>query len=79
MSDLVMKWTADTAKLLVGRVITEVRYLTEEERDNLGWNSRSIVIILNDGTAIYPSQDDEGNDAGALFTTSKTLPTIPVI
>ena len=27
---------------------------------------------------ITPSQDDEGNDAGAIFTNIKELPTIPV-
>lgn len=57
----------------------KVRYLTEAEKNNLGWYRRSIVLHLDDGNIIYPSQDDEGNDAGALFTNDKDNPTIPVL
>ena len=66
-------------KLLLGRKITSVRYMTEEERKGLGWSHASIVIGLDDNTLLYPSMDDEGNDAGALFTTHASLQTIPVI
>jgi hypothetical protein len=37
----------------------------------LGWSSRSIVIHFTDGTVIFPSADDEGNNAGALFGMNK--------
>lgn len=72
-------WGDRVADLLVGRTITAVRYLTEEERDDLGWYDRSVVIVLSDGVMLFPSRDDEGNGAGALFTTSDDLPTVPVI
>jgi hypothetical protein len=78
MKDLENKWTTDIAALLVGKKITKVRYMTEAERDQIGWDARPIVIILDDGTALYPSQDDEGNNAGSIFTNSDSLPTIPV-
>lgn len=78
-TDYAKTWGDKVAKELVGKVIVAVRYLTEEEREELGWYNRSIVIQLNDGTLIWPSQDDEGNDAGALFTTLAKLPTVPVI
>jgi len=72
-------WGDKAAALLIGRTIKNVRYLTNEERKTLGWYSRSLVVILDDGTHIWPSADDEGNDAGALFTTDSNLMTIPVI
>jgi hypothetical protein len=60
-------WTEYAKKQLEGRTITEVRYMTEEERENLGWYSRSVVLILDNGSLFFPAADDEGNDAGALF------------
>ena len=79
MSELKNKWAAKASTLLVGKKITAVRYLTEEETESLGWQCSSLVIILEDGSYIFPSSDDEGNAAGALFTSSETLPIIPVI
>jgi hypothetical protein len=67
------------ASVLVGRKIKAVRYLFEDEADGLGWSNRSIIIELDNGVLVWPSQDDEGNDAGALFTTDNRAATIPVI
>jgi hypothetical protein len=62
------KYWIDIAKsVLLNRKIVEVRYLTEQEMEMLGWYKRAVVFILDDGTIVYPSQDDEGNNAGALF------------
>jgi len=72
-------WVSKAAAVLVGRTIKKVRYLTDDERKGLGWSMRSIVIILDDETHIWPSMDDEGNNAGALFTTDTKLMTIPVV
>ena len=72
-------WAKDAAKLLLGRRIVTVRYLTIKEIKALGWLGSSIVLQLDDGTAIYPSRDDEGNGPGALFTTNEEIPTIPAI
>jgi len=79
MTDYAKQWTTKAAKLLVGKTITGVRYLTEEERATLGWYSRTLVLMLNDGTFVWASSDDEGNNAGALFTTDEKLITIPTI
>jgi hypothetical protein len=38
-----------------------------------------VVLTLDDGTQLYPAADDEGNNAGALFTTLADLDTIPVV
>ena len=66
---------------LVGLKIVGVRYLTKEETDASGWYRSPIVIELNDGSALIPQQDDEGNDGGALWiANSKCLDDlIPVI
>jgi hypothetical protein len=47
--------------------------------ENLGWYERCVVMILDDGNMIYPSSDDEGNNAGALFTCDPDQPTLPVL
>ena len=52
---------------LLGKRIVGVRYLTKEETDASGWYRSPIVIELNDGSALIPQQDDEGNDGGALW------------
>ena len=72
-------WAAEVRELLVGRTITAVRYMSSEEMDELGWYRSGIVLTLDNGLSLFPSRDDEGNDAGALFTTSEEMPTIPVI
>jgi hypothetical protein len=63
---------------LQGKRINEVRYLTQEEADNMGFYSRCLIIILEDGNWICPMADDEGNDAGALACSFPQLDTIPV-
>ncbi len=73
------RWLHDLRPILVGRTISNLRYLTDSECEEIGWYHSAVVLILDDGTAIWPSADDEGNDAGALFTTNLDMPTIPVI
>ena len=72
-------WTKVASDLLVGRTIVKVRYMTDEERDLIGFSSRAVVLQLDNGLLVYPSQDDEGNDAGALFTTDEKHGTLPVL
>ena len=79
MTTTVERWTQEAAAKLQGRTIKAVRYMTEEEQEACGWYSRAVVLVLDDGHAIWPSRDDEGNDAGALFTTYDELPGVPVI
>lgn len=73
------EWNEAAKKLLVGKKIVKVGYLLKEETEGLGWMYSSLAIELDDGTVIWPSRDDEGNDAGALFTTNDDLQIIPVI
>ena len=72
---------AQRYKNLIGKRIVRVRYLTIEETDSSGWYSSPIVIELEDGQALIPQADDEGNYGGALWVAnSKCLDDlIPVI
>jgi len=56
---------------LVGRTIIAVRYMTEEEVEAMGWYSKSPVLHLDDGSIVFPMQDDEGNGAGPLVVQKK--------
>jgi hypothetical protein len=73
------QWLARVAPLLKGRTIAAVRYATDAELRQMMWHRSAIVLVLDDGTQLWPSSDDEGNDAGALQTTIPGLATIPVI
>ena len=73
------KWTEKVKDTLVGRTITRVEYMTEIERDDSLWHNRPIAIQLDNQYWIIPMMDDEGNDGGAMSTTFKEIPVIPVI
>jgi hypothetical protein len=76
---LKQQWLERITPALRGRTIAAVRYTSEPERRQLMWERSAVVLILDDGTQLFPACDDEGNDAGALFTTIPGLGTIPVI
>ena len=79
MDRIEQKWAKVASDMLVGRKIVIVRYMSEDERASMGWSNRPIVLQLDDGNMLYPSSDDEGNDAGAIFTNSEKHPVLPVI
>lgn len=56
---------------LVGRKITSVRYMTDQEQKDFGWYKKAVVITLDDGSVMFPMSDDEGNDAGVIQVFSK--------
>lgn len=58
--------------MIKGRTIVEVRHMTQEEVETEGWERPALALVLDDGTVIYPSQDDEGNGPGTLFGTTPT-------
>ena len=59
-------WEQKISKQLLGKKIVEVRWMTKKEADENYWNYQPVLLILNDGTALCPMSDDEGNNAGAL-------------
>ena len=72
-------WENKSTAYLVGKTIVAVRYLSTEEQCSMGWQNKSLVIFFNDDSYIFPSADNEGNNAGALFTSFKGLEEIPTI
>lgn len=63
-----------------GRTIVDVRYLTDEEAKELGWYDRCVVFQLDNGELMFPSQDEEGNNAGVIFFgTNGVAPALPVL
>ncbi len=64
-------WDDKVKNLLLGKKIILVRYMTDAELTQTGFNKRGIIIQLDDGTIIWPVKDDEGNDAGAIHYSKK--------
>ena len=76
-AETLTKWEKIAKDTLQGRTIVEVRYLNDEEMEDIGWNSRPITFILDNGTYCTLSCDDEGNDGGVLFYNERgVLPTL---
>jgi hypothetical protein len=72
-------WAMRIAKYLEGRTIVRVDYCSEKEMEHQGWHNQPIQILLDNGTWLTPTSDDEGNNGGAIHTNIKELPVIPVI
>lgn len=53
-------WSAEATRVLAGRTIVKAQYIPDP-----GWGT-ALELTLDNGTKVYPSSDDEGNDAGAL-------------
>ena len=63
-------WTKKAEKVLLGKIIVKVEYLSKETVDDWGWYKRPIMFTLNDGTTVIAQMDDEGNDGGVLVSTN---------
>ena len=59
----------DTQVALTGRRIVEVRTMSKRELEAEGWppDETVPVLVLDNGTLLFPSRDEEGNGPGALF------------
>ena len=79
MNDLEKGWNEVAQKLLLGKKIVNVRYLSKEEMDDIGWYVRTVSFQTEDGLWFFPSRDDEGNDGGALFTSDEKHSCLPVM
>lgn len=58
-----------TSERLVGRVIINVRRLTETELKAFLWDSRlsAVALVLDDGSELVVCQDEELNGRGVLL------------
>lgn len=59
-------WTAEARKRLLGKKVVRAQLMKPDTAEALGWENSGdcLLIQFNDGTVIYPSQDDEGNGPG---------------
>jgi len=69
--ELQTKWTKQAQAILKGRTIKAVGYIGEQEADDKMFSKRGLMILLDNGTMIYPMCDDEGNDFGAMHYVTK--------
>jgi hypothetical protein len=69
-------WNDEATRLLVGRTITNARYLTAAECKDAYWSHSAVIFTLDNGVEVIASSDDEGNNAGALFIGGDILPVI---
>jgi hypothetical protein len=61
---------------LMGRTIVDTRRMTVAELEREGWDVEPgdeppLVLVLDNGTMLYPSRDWEGNGPGCLFGTDQ--------
>ena len=77
-NELAISWQKRIEKYLLGKSIVKLEYMSEEDAKEFGWSKRPIQILLNNGVWLTITQDDEGNNAGALFTNIQELPCCPV-
>jgi len=56
---------------IIGQKVAAIRNMTKEELTEEGWEFSNplstTVIVLSNGTLLYPSADEEGNGPGTLF------------
>ena len=80
-AEQVYRWQKKIEKQLCGRTIVAVRYMTPQEAESSYWCYQPILLILDDGTAICPMSDDEGNEAGSIACMGDNVEveTIPVM
>jgi hypothetical protein len=64
---------------LAGRRIVSARYLTTKEAIDQHWTKRCIVLELDDGNLVFPTVDEEGNNAGVLVTSHSSDPILPTL
>ena len=54
-------------EVLKDRTIAAVRYMSQGEAKSMSWDKRPLVLHLDNGTLLFISKDDEGNNGGSLF------------
>jgi len=73
------EWADLATKEFRGKKVKCIGWLSAEEVEKMDWCMSAPVIVFEDDSWIFAMQDDEGNDAGALATSSEKVPILPVI
>ena len=66
MEHTVEKEEKHLLKLLKGKKVKDIYYMSQENADRMMWHSRPIIIEFYDGTILVPMRDSEGNDGGCM-------------
>ena len=66
--EMTADWEKTASKLLVGKTIKEVKWMSDNEANGIGWYKRPPILILNDdsieGIVFFrPVQRDDGDTA----------------
>jgi len=64
--DLVQHWNDEARKLLKGRTIKQVNFMTDADVAAFGWYSAGLIMQLDNGTQVIVQADPEGNGPGCL-------------
>mgnify|MGYP000514712273 CR=1 FL=1 len=72
-------WGGLASKFLVGKTIKHVRYMNDKELEDLGFETSNLAIFFTDGSFMYASMDDEGNDSGVIRTNDPNAGCYPSI
>lgn len=59
-------WEQLAKKVLLGKKIVMVRYMTESEMSETGFQNTGLIIELEDGTIFWPTSDNDGTNSGAI-------------
>jgi len=65
-NSLRQQWKNRLSPEILGQRIVRVRYMTKTEAEDWGWYSCPLMMMLENGTWLIPSKDDENNDGGAI-------------
>ena len=82
MSKIRKIWDKKAQDFFVGKKIVGVRYLTEKEmtkffgEEDWGSDKVPLAFYFDDDSWAFPTMDDEGNDGGALLTSTGDFPVI---
>lgn len=83
MKTIQSHWNKKANEMLKGCKIIKCEYLSKEECEREFWDNSSLSILLEKNGKLFwvvVSQDDEGNDGGALFVhTHDSFETLPRI
>lgn len=74
VDDLVASWGRKAFLLLQGKKVRSAFYTQHSETGRYG-----LAITFVGGPTIFVMSDDEGNDAGSVFTSDKSVPVLPKI
>lgn len=56
---------------VIGAKVVDIRKMTAKEMRAEYWDETTTVLVLDNGTKLYASRDEEGNGPGAIFGTNK--------